>query len=539
MTSEEQMISDKQMTSEERPRQIASAAEFVKRHAGLLTALLLFTAGLVLHALGSRAYGLDDAYISFRYAKNFFNGLGLVFNPGEYVEGYSNFLYVLLLTPGFFFVHADNIFFWSLGLNWLFGAATLVVLYARLSELYDVRTGVAGAIIFAASHHFWKVANDGLETPLVLFLQISLWALLTRPADTQRTYDLVLLCVASAALILSRADGFVMPAIVLAYLVYAGRYRAGAVFGAASGLTVALYVAWRYNYYGYPLPNTYYAKVSGTLIQRIEHGFDHFMRYMTNSETFPYFVILIFALLAHGYFLARGRLSVRTAVPPELFMATGWFAYLMYVGGDVLGIRFLMIILLLTVAALFRLHHLFAPRAQVVLIALVLVAIQLHRPLMSRNLYPFEKSSGWRQAGIILREEYPGASIAVDAAGKLPYFSGLDTIDILGLTDEHTAHLSTTNFVPGHNKADPSYIFGRKPDLIGSWVDKEWNLVWGMPRERYEAEGYRLRYLVAPMRAPQSKSVVDARGYTEEQLAFIRGRGARWAILERVPRVAR
>jgi hypothetical protein len=39
----------------------------------------------------------DDAYISFRYARNWTDGLGLVFNPGERVEGYTNFLWTVLL----------------------------------------------------------------------------------------------------------------------------------------------------------------------------------------------------------------------------------------------------------------------------------------------------------------------------------------------------------------------------------------------------------------------------------------------------------
>ncbi|MGB7063098.1 MAG: hypothetical protein WBF13_12190, partial [Candidatus Zixiibacteriota bacterium] len=40
----------------------------------------------------------DDAFISFRYAKNFVEGHGLVYNIGEKVEGYSNFLWTLLLS---------------------------------------------------------------------------------------------------------------------------------------------------------------------------------------------------------------------------------------------------------------------------------------------------------------------------------------------------------------------------------------------------------------------------------------------------------
>jgi hypothetical protein len=51
--------------------------------------------------LSGHARGSDDAYISYRYARNLSRGLGLVFNPGEKVEGYSNLLYVLLVSPAF------------------------------------------------------------------------------------------------------------------------------------------------------------------------------------------------------------------------------------------------------------------------------------------------------------------------------------------------------------------------------------------------------------------------------------------------------
>ena len=41
----------------------------------------------------------DDAYITFRYVDNWVRGHGLVFNPGERVMGYSNFLWVVVLYP--------------------------------------------------------------------------------------------------------------------------------------------------------------------------------------------------------------------------------------------------------------------------------------------------------------------------------------------------------------------------------------------------------------------------------------------------------
>ena len=41
-------------------------------------------------------FTVDDAYISYRYAENFAKGDGLVFNKGEYVEGYTNFLWLVI-----------------------------------------------------------------------------------------------------------------------------------------------------------------------------------------------------------------------------------------------------------------------------------------------------------------------------------------------------------------------------------------------------------------------------------------------------------
>src|SRR6266550_3321989 len=56
---------------------------------------------LVLNMVRVRAFTVDDAYISYRYARNFARGLGLVYNPGERIEGYTNFLWTLLIGFGF------------------------------------------------------------------------------------------------------------------------------------------------------------------------------------------------------------------------------------------------------------------------------------------------------------------------------------------------------------------------------------------------------------------------------------------------------
>ena len=40
----------------------------------------------------------DDAFITLRYARNWAQGNGLVFNPGEFVEGYTNFLWTAFMA---------------------------------------------------------------------------------------------------------------------------------------------------------------------------------------------------------------------------------------------------------------------------------------------------------------------------------------------------------------------------------------------------------------------------------------------------------
>src|SRR5207249_3174984 len=61
-------------------------------------------ASLLLIAFASRFsdFVTDDAFITFRYAHNLLNGHGMVFNPGERVEGYTNFLWVLCSSVALF-----------------------------------------------------------------------------------------------------------------------------------------------------------------------------------------------------------------------------------------------------------------------------------------------------------------------------------------------------------------------------------------------------------------------------------------------------
>src|SRR5690606_12048881 len=122
----------------------------------------------------------DDAFISFRYARNFARGLGLVYNEGEWVEGYTNFLWTLLLGL------ASKLGL-DIPLTALFGnlaafAATVLLaalLPARLAPKHAVVP--FAAIALALAKPFYTFAGSGLETMPIALLGLSAMALSLRP----------------------------------------------------------------------------------------------------------------------------------------------------------------------------------------------------------------------------------------------------------------------------------------------------------------------------------------------------------------------
>jgi hypothetical protein len=62
----------------------------------------------------------------------------------------------------------------------------------------------------------------------------------------------------------------------------------------------------------------------------------------------------------------------------------------------------------------------------------------------------------------------PGAVLATNTAGTIPYYSGLRTIDMLGLNDVHIAHrnMPMGKGLAGHEKWDAAYVLAQHPDYI-------------------------------------------------------------------------
>jgi hypothetical protein len=211
-----------------------------------------------------RRWVCDDAFISYRYALNLVEGHGLVFNSGERVEGYTNFLWtlwcavaLLLKLPCEQWTMAWGIVFYGLSLG-LLGYHFLLVRRA---------TGLTGfalpvAAMLGALHSDWAIyATSGLETSLFTFLALLGYVLLARGiVDGHHRPVAVGLVMTLCAL--TRPDGVIFALIIGAVLFWLTWPRARPVlwYALVFGVPQAAFLAWRIGYYGDIFPNTYYAK---------------------------------------------------------------------------------------------------------------------------------------------------------------------------------------------------------------------------------------------------------------------------------------
>ncbi len=304
---------------------------------GVLFLLALCFAGLGLH-IWRYVFLCDDAFISFRYARNFAQGHGLVFNPGfERVEGYSNFLWVLILAAGQWLGIAPETA--ANPLLIFFGVAIVALVtrfcWQHLPEGTSPYWIVLPAAFLAANRSYAMWCTSGLETKLfelciVAAVLASITEMQAMSRGNTRGFPWSAAWLACAAL--TRPDGVLYAAcIVLARIIWQMRDKTltmrPLVIGAIAFLVpVGGQIAFRRMYYDDWFPNTYYAKVGG------QSWWTMGGRYLA-CFLLEYTVVLWIPLIAFGCVALR---AVRRSHVPILF-ATAIVPHALYVaaiGGD-------------------------------------------------------------------------------------------------------------------------------------------------------------------------------------------------------------
>ncbi len=485
----------------------------------ILCFLLVLLGGCLLHfARGysrwdrhGHAWGCDDAFITYRYARNLAHGHGLVFNEGERVEGYSSILHLVLVAPSFLVTDGMGVYYAAFALNLVLVVLSFLLFVVHVRRRAGPDAAVMAAALFALNPVTWVWVASGLETILVLLLQLVAWATLDRIEEGDVGGSSWLLPASLVLSLFARPEG-VMVTFVAAFLLLArGRRRQALWSVLAVVLAAAPYLMWRYGYYGGLLPNTYYAKVSGPLTARVLGGARQLEAVALQQGLLPHLLVLAFAAVT---VLARdgARLRARAGgIPFEVALAACLLTFWIYVGGDHLGERFLLVLL---------------------------CSLQM-APLAADGRFDYEREKYdlWVTLGDFLRENGSGITLAVDGAGKAPFLSGLRTIDMLGLNDRHLAHREVDFFNPGHNKYDADYVLSRKPDLIAAWVRTgDLDLAWGLERDKYREAGYALKYLVSVEKDLGPANIVDVSSMAIESIDGLLDRGFYYGILQKGPR---
>ncbi len=215
----------------------------------------------------------DDAFISFRYVRNLLEGHGLVFNPGEYVEGYSNFLWVLELAAiwGIFGVRPEQAAPW---LSVVCTATTIAAMLWWIGRMPGMRHRslvgwmALGLLCSSATFAVWT-SGGGLETRQFTFFIVLAVVCLGLYRDNR--WGLLAASLSLAAAAYTRPEGPLLAVCCFGWFAVQRacerRRLAGREFWsdcsyliAPFALLVAAHYLFRYSYYGEWLPNTYYAK---------------------------------------------------------------------------------------------------------------------------------------------------------------------------------------------------------------------------------------------------------------------------------------
>ena len=278
----------------------------------------------------------DDAFISFRYARNLLEGHGLVFNPGEYVEGYTNFLWVLELAAlwGVLGVPPERAAPWLSVACTVGVVAVLGVWLARVSRVrhrWLVAWMAFGLLCSSATFAVWT-SGGGLETrQFTLFIVLavvclSLWRWGRR--------GLVAASLSLALAAWTRPEGLLTGLVCIGWFAVqsmadAGRLRPDwrrlAWLAAPFVVLVAAHYVFRYAYYGEWLPNTYYAK-------HVRPWYESGFRYLWAAalETGLYLLLPLAAVAARERWRAHRDGSFAL---PLLLMGVH-MVYVMRIGGD-------------------------------------------------------------------------------------------------------------------------------------------------------------------------------------------------------------
>lgn len=422
---------------------------------------IAFILGLI-HALIYRAFQPDDTFIYLTYVKNFVLGNGFTYN-GELVEGYSGALWTFLVGI-LSLTHADPLTISKL-IGWAsyLGIGALLLLGSKYApDTRQLRLPMLLILFAFPPLALW--ASGAMET--VLFtLTITAATLVYYGGRVAKPSNKLLL---AAGLLfgltsLSRPEGFALIGIVPAFeVVLLLAKRKGGVKSLTLVLTPYLVITGsmflvRHHVYGLYFPVTVGAK-TGNLAWQILLG-KHYIK-----SLFRDYPLLLPALVVSVVCIVTKRKADFLLAILLAGLITGYVAFCLLVGGDwMLGYRFLVPVIPASIL-LITLGFRRLPASGVLLLILAGTFVVPTTQLRSQALAQAQSDEGDIKMGkYIASLNLPKTTqLAVIDAGAIAYYSGLPTIDMIGLNNAHIAMLDG-GFL---QKYDNEYVLKAKPDIV-------------------------------------------------------------------------
>jgi len=358
-------------------------------------------------------FTVDDSYITFRYARNFFN-LGIWnWNPDkDFVECYTSTSYAILSLISFFLKIEPHIFAKFFGL--LIGA---LIIRRIISLKLDYLKEISILIIFFLNPFFYFHLFSGMETPLFIYLILESLIYIEKRNFNVKIFYLILLL-----LPLTRPEGAVISIFFLAYSYKQDKHfkdRNFLIFLISAG---AIYFLLRYNYFDKLLPNTFYHKSVD--------GFSIFN--FINIYTFNRSIIYVILTLSVVPFLVNMKVKISHILIPFIIIFIYYLSSRLSMN---FAERFFIQLFLPLIAFLF----INIKKSQIYFIFILSLlystsVIKNYNEILHLISYKPRLTSSYEALGKALNKyKNQNLSIAMTDIGILPYYSDLYTLDIIGI----------------------------------------------------------------------------------------------------------
>jgi hypothetical protein len=457
---------------------------------------------LVLHVLAYN-FVTDDAYISFVYSRNLAEHGELTFNLGQRIEGYTNFSWTVLL--GLLMMIGIPPDLSSRVLGAACALATLYVAFRAMERALGRKTAWATvpALLLACSSGFACWTSGGLETQLFTLLCTIAIDAVVAAEDVAGEHALRRAGIALALAAMTRPEGLLIAAgLGLVRLVcnfVARRRPIGKPELVALAFLLGIWgpwFAWRWWYYGWPFPNTYYVKASGDWTApeaahvMWKNGGYYLWTWLLQTKLLYVLPIALLGLVTAPPRTPRFALAMSCAV-----LAAAYLPYAASVGGDFMGLhRFIMpMFVIASISVVLGLEWLIGrvskPRRSATAIGLAIplvvgfAATQVMLTYRSLEWGNFANDRGIDTPAFLIVYTEDRAAIGralagcfrpddfsiVGGAGAQPYFGHMRGIDVFGLVSDRIAHEEPRrNPRAGHTKIasdqllaeyDPTFVF--------------------------------------------------------------------------------